>query len=109
MLKILIAIACAAMFPLRAAPKGAAVESKAVVQFEHVLYRVEGEKRVPLFSDADAEVVQSMRRDTIKYAVVGGLARPELVVTRRKCTYPKGRDAKGVAIAEGSTCEETDL
>ena len=74
---------------------------------EHVLYRVEGDARVPLFSDADLDVVQAHRVEEIRNAISSGRARPQLVITRRDCTYPLGKTGEPLAV--GSTCDETDV
>lgn len=91
--------------PKAAAAVPAAAKSETVK--EYVLYRVQGEGREPLFSDSDAELVHSVRRDALKRAIATGAERPQLVVTCRRCVFPLSDDGKRLAL--GSTCDETEV
>lgn len=83
------------------------MDKKTDTLLEHVLYRVEGDKRVPLLSDPERGVVEYHRLDELRRANVEGRPRPQLVMTRRECTYPLNEAGERQAL--GSTCEETDL
>ena len=75
---------------------------------EYVLYRVEGEVRIALFSDQDEDVVRAHKIDAVRDAHAAGQARPELVMTCRTCTYPNvSKTGQGLAL--DSTCDEADL
>ena len=76
-----------------------------------MLYRVEqtpdGVKRIPVFSDADMDVIKAHKVDAVRDAHAAGKSRPEMGITSRTCTYPV--DAQGRPQADGSTCDELDL
>jgi hypothetical protein len=76
---------------------------------EYVLYRgaFDSEHKVPLFSDAELELVQHRRHTALHDALAAGYARPTFSIGCRTVVYPLSAAGKRQAL--GSTCEEAEV
>lgn len=92
----------------KAAAVAAPAKADSETVIEYVLTHHRGpEDTQPLLSDHELEVIQHEKMQQIRLAREGGRGRPDLRITKRKCTYPLSADGKRMAL--GSTCVETEV
>lgn len=92
----------------KAVAAGAPAKKTTDTVIEYVLRNHLAEDDIrPVMSDHDLEVVKHARIQGIHDARLAGMARPDLRIGKRTCTYPLS--SQGKRLADGSTCDEEEV